>query len=218
MRAERTARVREALLSAGEQLFATAGFQGTSDRQIVLRAGQRNNSAIAYHFGSREGLVEAIWYWHSAPVNLRRAEMMSQMSDPPTAYELVSAHVDPFVEEMLSYSPSFWARFNEQHLLELQEQFVGPATERLTAREDGSPLLVLMQLFALMRDRLTACGAEDSDLRVSLLVRLVISGLASWERSDQFGSRTDSLARRAEVIKEMGAAMLSPGSVSSVER
>lgn len=200
---------REALVVAAEELFAVNGFRGTSDRQIVLKAGQGNNSAIAYHFGSRDGLIDAIWFRHSAPVNLRRAEMMARMGDPPTLREMVDAHVDPIVEEMLVYQPSFWARFNEQNLLELPERFVGATTIGLSERTDGPPLMVLMHLFALMRDRLAEGGAGDTDLRVSLATRLLISALASWEREDDGSAgRRDRLVARAELIKSMAAGML----------
>ena len=43
------------MMLAGEQLFAERGFRGVSLREIGLAAGQRNNSAAQYHFGSRLG-------------------------------------------------------------------------------------------------------------------------------------------------------------------
>lgn len=209
---------REALLLAGEALFAQHGFRGTSDRQIVLTAGQRNNSAIAYYFGSRQGLIEAIWFKHSAPVNLRRAEIMAELSDPPTAYELISAHVDPMVEELLTYRPSYWARFNEQHLIELRDPIVSSATARLHERGDGPPLLVLMRLFALMRERLAERGVGDTDLRVSLMTRLIVAGLAGWEREDEAATarRPPELMARVHVIKAVAAGMLAPDSNETI--
>ncbi len=47
----------EALLNAGEKLFALRGIDAVSMREIAREAGHRNNSAIAYHFGSKEELV-----------------------------------------------------------------------------------------------------------------------------------------------------------------
>lgn len=51
---------RERLLRAGARLFAAEGVDAARTRDIVALAGQANDSAITYHFGSRRGLLEAI--------------------------------------------------------------------------------------------------------------------------------------------------------------
>ena len=51
---------REKLIRAAEQLFATLGVDGTQTRDITRLAGQSNPSAIQYHFGSRQALLDTI--------------------------------------------------------------------------------------------------------------------------------------------------------------
>ncbi|WP_327676593.1 TetR/AcrR family transcriptional regulator [Kitasatospora sp. NBC_00458] len=51
---------REKLLRAAEELFATRGVEAALTRDITRLAGQSNPSAVQYHFGSREGLLDAI--------------------------------------------------------------------------------------------------------------------------------------------------------------
>ncbi len=51
---------REKLISAADSLFAADGIEGVSQRRILSEAGQRNQSAIQYHFGSRQGLIRAV--------------------------------------------------------------------------------------------------------------------------------------------------------------
>jgi AcrR family transcriptional regulator len=51
---------RERLLRAGAHLFARKGVDGALTREIVTLAGQANDSAVHYHFGSRRGLLAAI--------------------------------------------------------------------------------------------------------------------------------------------------------------
>ena len=63
-RAEQVAETRARLLRAGERLFAEHGIHQVRLREINALAGQRNSSALHYHFGSREGLVEAILSEH----------------------------------------------------------------------------------------------------------------------------------------------------------
>jgi AcrR family transcriptional regulator len=67
---------REALLDAAEQLFAARGIYGVSLGEIGRQANQHNRSAIQYHFGSREALIEAVAARHVAGLNERRADLL----------------------------------------------------------------------------------------------------------------------------------------------
>ncbi|MET7474580.1 TetR/AcrR family transcriptional regulator [Streptomyces sp. NPDC005648] len=49
------------IVLAAERLFAQHGLDGVSLRQIGAAAGNANNSAVQYHFGSRDRLVEAVF-------------------------------------------------------------------------------------------------------------------------------------------------------------
>jgi len=59
---------REKLLHAAEKLFATKGIDGTAIREVNALAGQRNTSAIRYHFDGMAGLLESL-------VELRMGEL-----------------------------------------------------------------------------------------------------------------------------------------------
>jgi AcrR family transcriptional regulator len=66
---------RERLVRAGEEIFAREGVDRALSRDIVRSAGQANDSAIHYHFGSREGLLQAILDKHIALMESRRREL-----------------------------------------------------------------------------------------------------------------------------------------------
>jgi AcrR family transcriptional regulator len=51
---------RERLLDAAQELFAQTGSWTTPLAQVVRAADQRNQSAVHYHFGSREELIYAL--------------------------------------------------------------------------------------------------------------------------------------------------------------
>src|ERR1044071_3936848 len=55
---------RLALIRAGEHLFARQGVDGARMADIRRAAGQQNESALHYHFGSRQGLLVAIFRKH----------------------------------------------------------------------------------------------------------------------------------------------------------
>lgn len=50
-----------ALIEAAEQMFAEDGIEAVSIRQIGAAIGSSNNGVVAYHFGSKEALIEAIF-------------------------------------------------------------------------------------------------------------------------------------------------------------
>ena len=65
----RAADTKERLLRAGEHLFAREGIKGARARDISALAGQRNPSALHYHFGTRKDLVEAILVRYQSTVD-----------------------------------------------------------------------------------------------------------------------------------------------------
>lgn len=67
------------LILTGERLFAEVGIQGVSMREIASKAGQGNHFAVQYHFGSREGLVQAIFDFRMQQMEPMRGEMIDAL-------------------------------------------------------------------------------------------------------------------------------------------
>ena len=89
---------RKLILDAAEQLFATHGINGVSMRTIVTRAGV-NTAAIHYHFGSKEGLVEAVFARRAVPIAEERLKLLADCRDaagrPPLLEQIIHAFVAP---------------------------------------------------------------------------------------------------------------------------
>jgi AcrR family transcriptional regulator len=68
VRGERASSTQEAILVAAERLFAEHGVFAVSNRQVSEAAGQGNNAAVGYHFGTKADLVRAIEEKHRGPV------------------------------------------------------------------------------------------------------------------------------------------------------
>jgi AcrR family transcriptional regulator len=79
---------RARLLRAGEHRFAQDGVAGARLADIVRDAGQANDSAVGYHFGSRDGLLRAIVARHLAAMEQRR-RVPPDDADLRTVVELV---------------------------------------------------------------------------------------------------------------------------------
>jgi len=67
---------REKLIAAAEQLFAERSIDGVSLRQINSAAGQRNSTALQYHFGGRSGLIRAVLEKHRGAIEARRHDLL----------------------------------------------------------------------------------------------------------------------------------------------
>ncbi len=65
------------ILDAAEQLFARNGFSATSLRTVIAAAGV-NLASVHYHFGSKEGLIEAVFARRVGPLNERRLALLDQ--------------------------------------------------------------------------------------------------------------------------------------------
>jgi aminoglycoside phosphotransferase (APT) family kinase protein len=68
-----------ALLAAAERLFADEGIDGPSLREITRAAGQRNTSALQYHFGDRDELLRAVLERHLRSVDTNRSALLDQL-------------------------------------------------------------------------------------------------------------------------------------------
>jgi AcrR family transcriptional regulator len=100
------------LLLAAERLFAEHGLAGISLRQISIEAGSSNNSAIQYHFGSKDDLLRAIFAYRLGDLMHRRA-LLRARANPDDLRAQLEAHVLPLIE--LAESPdSSYVSFIEQ--------------------------------------------------------------------------------------------------------
>ena len=88
------------LAREAERLFATRGVYQVTVREIVNAAGQRNVSALTYHFGSREGLLEAILIQHGDPTDIARGEHLARIGRDAPTRELVDALVVPYAAHL----------------------------------------------------------------------------------------------------------------------
>jgi AcrR family transcriptional regulator len=66
---------REHLLDVAEQLFGERGVANVSLREIRLASGARNTAAMQFHFGDRDGLLEALTVRHVTRIGRRQEEL-----------------------------------------------------------------------------------------------------------------------------------------------
>jgi len=89
-----------ALILAAERLFACHGIEGVALRQINQAANQKNMSAAHYHFGSREGLVEAVLTHRLPALDARRRDLLSRTGTRRDLRFFLEAFILSLAEEL----------------------------------------------------------------------------------------------------------------------
>ncbi|WP_405146520.1 TetR family transcriptional regulator [Sphaerisporangium sp. NBC_01403] len=115
VRAERASATREQILEAAERLFAEHGVFAVSNRQVSEAAGQGNNAAVGYHFGTKADLVRAIVRKNAERIEHIRGRMLAEVGDSAEVRDWVACLVRPVCEHLAAMgSPTWFARFGAQ--------------------------------------------------------------------------------------------------------
>ncbi|GAA1310167.1 helix-turn-helix domain-containing protein [Saccharothrix xinjiangensis] len=170
--AERSSDTRELILATAERLFAERGVHAVSNRQVGEAAGQGNNFAVGYHFGSRAELVRAIIRRHAEPVERARVRMLAGIAGGGQVRDWVACLVRPFTEHLAALgSPSWYARFGAQVMTDpalrrvVVDDALGAASVRrildgLNRRLPALPLPVYLERSAMTRHLVMHTCAE----------------------------------------------------------
>jgi AcrR family transcriptional regulator len=90
---------RDKLIDAAARLFAEQGIDAVSLAEIVRASGQRNTSAVQYHFGGRDDLLLAILERYVPVIRTRRLELLAiAESDGSDVRAAAEAIVRPVTE------------------------------------------------------------------------------------------------------------------------
>jgi len=118
VRTERASSTQESILVAAERLYAEHGMFAVSNRQVSEAAGQGNNAAVGYHFGTKADLVRAIEEKHRGPVEQLREQMVTERLEsggPAALRGWVACLVRPLTEHLAELgNPTWYARFAAQ--------------------------------------------------------------------------------------------------------
>ncbi len=159
-----------------ERLFAQRGINGVSLREIGVAAGQRNNSASQYHFGSKAGLIDAIFALRMGAINQRRLQALADLDhdgDGNDLRGLIEAFISPLAESLDDTEDERWyVRFLANVLAE-----PGSAAMRAEHREFTAGLDEVMHRLGDVLADLPDLVRQERLLAVSTLVVNVLAGL-----------------------------------------
>ncbi len=172
---------RAKLVAAGERLFAVQGIHGAQMRDIVRAAGQANDSAVHYHFGSRDGLLTAICQWHLDAMEPARVRRLAEQPSQPDLATVIADMVQPTADRLQTQEGRYFLR--------ITAQLAGHAGVRSGS---APPPIVSRALRAQLEQVQRICAeampAELAGERIAIMI----------------GAMTAALAERAVLIDEGG--------------
>lgn len=189
---------RARLLAEAERLFAERGIHAATTREITTAAGQRNTSALTYHFGSRQQVLLEILRLHGDPLDVRRGELLLEPVAAQPTRDLVAALLVPYasclgtasgrsylrIVAQLSDTFSVWRTesglraANLVRILDALEARV-PGDE-VQGRERVVAMILLMTAAMADRARVVDAGGVRSlshEHFVAMLADLIVAGL-----------------------------------------
>jgi AcrR family transcriptional regulator len=183
-RDERVSATREALLVAAERLFAEHGVHAVANRQISEAAGQGNNAAVSYHFGTKVDLVRAIARRHAEGIEAGRLRMLADVGDSADLRDWVACAVRPVTDHVATLgTPSWYGRF-------IAQVTADPALRAVTAAEFAATSPSVQKLQEGLNRCLPDLSAEVHAERSAMTRHLVTQVVAERERALADGEPT----------------------------
>ena len=175
---------RELLYAAGLRRFARDGWRTARVRDIVADAGQGNDSAINYHFGSRDGLLAEVLRRGVASMEPRRVEDLAGLGPESPPGAVAEAVIRPLAEMLATEQGRSFLRIAGQlgPLAQVTDTLVTEPTAG-TALQGQMRLLV-----ATVGDRI---GTAMARRRISAMIVMLTAALAARAAEVDRAAATD---------------------------
>ena len=169
---------RQALMKAAEQLFSEKGPSNVTIREIVEKAGQKNESALQYHFKNMEGLINATHRFRDQQIVQARMAALEQLEKKaaiPSLRDIVQVMVKPTF--MLARESSEFRRYIRAFSLMLAGGNVSTlvAVRRGSGESDD-------RIAALLRRALPQLDPEGLERRLDSAIRFISISMYAQSR------------------------------------
>lgn len=199
------------IIRAAERIIATRGPDGAAMQAIVAESGQKNASAVHYHFGSKTALIAAVLARRMTDINKTRIEMLSRIELSPSTsiVDMLKLIVLPVAEQFYDERGCYHCRL----------------VMRMLRHDDAARDYIDFDILAPYRqvmDMLTRAVSRHIpemfiENRIVMLNQHLIAGLAEIEDQHDTTRPWETRARVLDLILCATSAIMTPigGEVAS---
>ncbi|MBB3926835.1 AcrR family transcriptional regulator [Sphingobium jiangsuense] len=198
------------LILAGERLFARRGMEGASLREIAVAAGHGNNNAVRYHFGSKEGLVQAIFLHRVAQLEPLRHRLIGRVDERKLTGDvrsLMEVIVLPYLTLRDSEGRFSYPSFLLQYLLHYRPKGMMHAADDASAVSPS-----LHRTMDLLRRRLFYLAPEAVERRIMVATSTFLAVLINTENLLLQPDRNEFRSIIDDTLCQMVASLTAPAS------
>ena len=198
-------------MQAAQRLFAERGIDAVSVNEITIAAGQKNRNALQYHFGNRNGLLQAIIDHHIARVSEYRGPVLESLDEAATpAHNAARALVAPIIEYVQS----------DADALDYVKLISQIAAASLPETNPGATSALSFGFDERLRDAMVAAIAhlspEEAQRRLFLVITLTFRGVGDICKAVESRPEEEMRAARdgllAELLLSVESILAAPGS------
>jgi TetR/AcrR family transcriptional regulator, regulator of cefoperazone and chloramphenicol sensitivity len=201
------------LILAGETLFAERSIEAVSLREIAVLAGNGNNNAVQYHFGDKDGLVQAIFayrVWQMDEPRLRGLERLEAEGGTASFRALLELLCLPMLDLTNDAGRHSYAAFVTKYMLGSRPGGVPHAMDSRTRSTEALRRLtgaIEAQLRHLPRDLIVGRIAAAYLMFVNMLVRSDNDNVSAMP-AQVFAARIEDCLTMATAVLEAPYAAL----------
>lgn len=164
---------RTALIEAAERLIAEKGLADVSTREILQKAGQRNQSALQYHFGSKKGLIGATINERTKQLDRERLKMLDKVGDNPSLRQLFEVLIMPLGELMKEKAAG-------ANYLNFLSQAITQPNWNLRRVLEEFEVNGMIRTYDHLNDKMDHLSEEDKIARQSIMFDFTILAVRRW--------------------------------------
>jgi len=201
--ANRSARTRERFIAAAQRLYAQRSIDSVSLNEITVAAGQKNRNALQYHFGNRDGLLQAIIDKHADRVFSLRRQYLATLEDPDSVSARAAARalvmpLAAYIEE--NPEGIHYIKILSQ-LAALNSDIINPSgNSRLSFQNDE-------EFGALVRRAVSHLRPPEAQRRMFLALSITFHGIADVCRASETRAASRNLQNRSAMFAQVALAI-----------
>lgn len=189
-------------MDTAEVLIGERGV-AVSLREIAAHAGQRNNSAVIYHFGGLDGLIVATLQRRMTDLERRRHELLEELGARRNVdlHDIIEAIVAPAMEIPYDQGATHYARFVERIRDHPAIADALPALEKWPAVSALTRMLV---------DHIPEASRHGQTRRIRLMSTAMFALMADYERRGELTSPRKRKRACGELTSVLAAVITAP--------